>query len=163
MGTSTLKALWEKHWDYFSLFFTPFTSSHFRGYNNWLWLKSFQATCTITKYNDNIHNGNKRMSLLNLHVTWIEMLILIICLYKEFVWIFFGFHFLSSQWMLFCFLLLCMLYELGFICVCWTWFISVALYSFKKPDFKNGVLDITFVFCIATPSPIINDLDQREV
>lgn len=103
MGTSTLKALWEKHWDYFSLFLTPFTSSHFRDYNNWLWLKSFQATCTITKYNDNTHNGNKRMSLLSLHVIWIEMLILIICLYNEFVWIFFCFHFLSSQWMLFCF------------------------------------------------------------
>lgn len=88
MGTSTLKALWEKHWDYFSLL-TPFTSSHFRGCNNSLWLKSFQATWTITKYNDNIHNGDKRMSLLNLHVIWIEMLILIICLFKEFVGIFF--------------------------------------------------------------------------
>lgn len=134
MGTSTLKALWEKHWDYFSLFLTPFTSSHFRDYNNWLWLKSFQATCTITKYNDNIHNGNKRMSLLNLHVIWIEMLILIICLYNEFVWVFFFcFHFLSSQWMLFCFYYCacCMSWDLF---VCWTWFISVALYSFKKHD-----------------------------
>lgn len=45
-------------------------------------MKSFQATWTITKYNDNIHNGNKRILLLNLYVIWIEMLMLIICFYK---------------------------------------------------------------------------------
>lgn len=147
MGTSTLKALWEKHWDYFSLFLTPFTSSHFRDYNNWLWLKSFQATCTITKYNDNIHHGNKRMSLLNLHVIWIEMLILIICLYNEFVWVFFfvSISFPPSE-CCFVFITVHVVWIGIYLCVehdLFLWHFIVL-----KNMIKNEVLDITFVFCI---------------
>lgn len=118
----------------FQSLLTPFTLSHFRDYNNWPWLKSLQATWTITKYNDNIHNGHKRTSLLNLHAIWIEMLILIICFYKKVCLDLFLFAFSFPPVNVVFLLLLCMLCELWLICVWYIWFISVTLYSFLKSD-----------------------------